>query len=95
MEVGNLALLSCFQDIIQGAENLNPESDVLENLPSFRQACLLPGDLMLTPPGVMTVEKMINSHSMGIRANMHLLHAKCLESITCLDFLCPGILGVF
>lgn len=40
---------------------------------SFLVGCVLPGGVLVIPPGVLVVEKIVNCHTFGLRSNLHLV----------------------
>ena len=60
-----------FQDAIAGFE---ATSALPDDVREFYQGIVLTGDILVLPPGMIMVEKAVNSHSLGIRTTFHMIH---------------------
>ena len=47
----------------------------------FYCGCLLPGDVLVLPPGMVMVEKAVNCHSIGMRLQSHIVHKASMDAL--------------
>ena len=73
--------------------NLTPKDDryLANKFETLRFGILLPGDMMVSPPGYMCVEKMLNSTSIGIRSSMPTVHMDTMKSVEILNSAVPSL----
>ncbi len=71
-EVTLLPLATPTQEAIHKFESMTAETATSSDC-SFHVGCILPGDVLVLPPGVLVVEKIVNSHTIGLRSNLHLV----------------------
>ncbi|CAK9114384.1 unnamed protein product, partial [Durusdinium trenchii] len=78
-------------ELIQAFEKLTPTTDsfLASKWDTLRIGILLPGDCMITPPGFICVEKMLNAHSIGIKIVLPMVHASTLQSAEILNNTLP------
>ena len=83
--------------MVKALSTMTAASDQLQGMKSFASGCLLPGDSVIVPAGVLMLEKLLNAHSIGMRAPIHMSHQQCGPSIKVLkkvaaEILCFGLL---
>lgn len=82
--------------MLSGFAEITPEDvAILEKLPSLRTVCTLPGDVVILPPGLLTIEKILNSHFMVIRAPTHLVHVNRQDAYDKLTYKANATLVLF
>ena len=82
------------QESVQLFQGLHSESELLEELKTFRVGCPLPGDVLITPAAYLTCEKVCNSNLYGLRSPMHLFHRKTLAAFNMLKQQMDPIFGL-